>query len=187
MLIWYFIALTGCCCIHLSYGQDPAPALSDRESRYSGIAQVPGVVPDSSVADIVDNQITIAENGVVTITNILSTTEVIATTLVPQPFSCFQCTDCHNKPDLTTAVCEADIKMCYSMTKLVNNISQIIRRGCSTSKDHCIVSTDDETNVFESVTCCKSHKCNEATQYLPMFFLCILSLFIIIVNNILHI
>lgn len=62
------------------------------------------------------------------------------------------------------------------MEKRINNNTRIIRRGCSASKTQCTVPDDDQTHTIESITCCTSHKCNQATQFKPLFFLSILSL-----------
>jgi hypothetical protein len=72
------------------------------------------------------------------------------------------------------------------MHKRIDNTSQIIHRGCSTSKSQCTTPDDDQTNTLESITCCTSHKCNQTTQLKPLFFLSILGLFtiLIIINNI---
>ncbi len=67
------------------------------------------------------------------------------------------------------------------MHKRIDNTSRIIRRGCSTSKTQCTVPHDDQTNSFESVTCCTSHKCNQATLFQPLFFLSIFSLITILI------
>ncbi len=67
------------------------------------------------------------------------------------------------------------------MHKRIDNTSRIIRRGCSTSKGQCTVPDDDQINSFDSITCCTSHKCNQATQFKPLFFLSTLSLFIILI------
>lgn len=68
------------------------------------------------------------------------------------------------------------------MHRRINNNTRIIRRGCSTSKAQCTVHNDDDhTNAIDSITCCSTHKCNEATQFKPLFFLLISSLFTILV------
>jgi hypothetical protein len=67
------------------------------------------------------------------------------------------------------------------MHKLINNTSRIIR-GCSTSKGQCTAPIDDQSKSFESITCCTSHKCNQAAHFKPLFFLSTLSLFIILIT-----
>jgi hypothetical protein len=67
------------------------------------------------------------------------------------------------------------------MHKRIDNTTRITRRGCSTSKVQCTVPDDDPTNIFDSITCCTSHKCNQATQFKPWFFLLIISLFTILI------
>ncbi|UJR36900.1 hypothetical protein I4U23_029613 [Adineta vaga] len=185
MYVWYFIGLIGCFYVDISYGQNPPSALTDRESRQNDIAQIPGVILDNPPPIFPENTNTVVDAEVVTETiSSEATTTLATTTQTSEPFLCYECTDCQNKSALLTTVCGGDIGVCYSMTKRVNNISQIIRRGCTTSKDQCMIPTDDQPHTYETVTCCKHHKCNQATEFSPMFFLFILSLFIILINHI---
>jgi len=62
------------------------------------------------------------------------------------------------------------------MHKRIDNTSQIIIRGCSTSKEQCTVPNDDQSNSLDSITCCTGHKCNQANQVNPLLFLSIFSL-----------
>jgi hypothetical protein len=66
------------------------------------------------------------------------------------------------------------------MNKRVGNTSQVVHRGCSSTKIQCTVPHDDQSGSIESITCCTTHKCNEATQFKPLFFLATLSLFTIL-------
>ena len=51
------------------------------------------------------------------------------------------------------------------MEKRIDNTTQIIRRGCSVSANQCIVPDDDRIDSIESITCCTTHKCNQAIQF----------------------
>ncbi|CAF5104172.1 unnamed protein product, partial [Rotaria socialis] len=64
------------------------------------------------------------------------------------------------------------------MSKRINKTSLLIHRGCSTSKGLCTVPEDDQSNSFESITCCTSHKCNQAAHVKLSLLLSSLGLFI---------
>ena len=56
------------------------------------------------------------------------------------------------------------------MEKRIDNSSRIIRRGCSVSASQCIVPDDDRIDSIESITCCTTHKCNQAIQFRQSVF-----------------
>lgn len=112
----------------------------------------------------------------------LTSSTVSTSTQTPEAFACYQCTNCTSKSDFVTQTCESDITMCYIMQKRIDNTTQTTHRGCASSKTQCVVPSNDEPNPFISVTCCTTHKCNQAIQFQPLFFLSFLSFFIKIVS-----
>ncbi len=116
-----------------------------------------------------------------------------------EPFACHECTNCNDKSGVTTRICESDINMCYvnfiiefslsffllllqTIHKRINKTNRILRRGCSTSKGQCTVPDDNQLNIFDSITCCTSHQCNQGVQFPPWFFLVILNLFLLMIH-----
>ncbi|CAF2532155.1 unnamed protein product [Rotaria sp. Silwood2] len=180
MFIWWLIGSIGYLCIGIIYCQDAGQALADIEPAEEEIKV------GLSIVDSPPEQVNNETNNLVANDGINTETTSTVTTPAPEPFTCPECTNCHlEKSNVVTRVCEVGINMCYKMHKRINNVTRLIRLGCSTSKGQCTVPDDDQSNSFDSITCCTSHQCNQATQVKISFFLSSLSLFslLIFINN----
>ncbi|CAF0803854.1 unnamed protein product [Rotaria sp. Silwood1] len=179
MFVWWLIGSIGYLCIGIIYCEDPSNSLADIEPPIED-AKVGLSIVDSPPEQVNNETNNLAANDGVNME--ASTTATPA----PEQFSCQECTNCHlAKSEVVRRVCEIDINMCYKIYKRINNVTRLTRRGCSTSKGQCTVPVDDQSNSFDSITCCTSNKCNQAAQVKISFFLSSLSLFslFIIINN----
>ncbi|CAF0832747.1 unnamed protein product [Rotaria sordida] len=176
MFVWWLIGSIGYLYIGIIFCQDNSHVLADMEPQ-SDVVQVQLSVNGNPPQQVINETNNIAaKDGI-------NTETVTITTAAPEPFSCHECTDCHliKSDNVTTRVCETGINMCYKMYKQINNVSRLVHLGCSTSKGQCTVPEDYQPKSFESITCCTSQKCNQATQVKISFFLSSLSLFSLLV------
>lgn len=66
------------------------------------------------------------------------------------------------------------------MEKRLDNTTRLVRRGCSALANQCVVPDDGRIDSIESITCCTTHKCNQAIQLRQSsFFLIIWSSWIL--------
>lgn len=66
------------------------------------------------------------------------------------------------------------------MEKRLDNTTRLIRRGCSAADNQCVVPDDGRIDTIESITCCSTHKCNQAIQFSQSSFFRIIYTFWII-------
>ena len=101
----------------------------------------------------------------------------------PERFSCYQCTNCTEKIDFVVQVCDEGVTLCYVSCsssiiglisfshfskKTITNMGKLSRnvdRGCSTSKDQCIMPENAQPENVDSVTCCNHIRCNLSRRF----------------------
>lgn len=181
----------------ITYCQDLVTDLMDLEPQEDvNVNMSIDTIPSDSTFSVRDDA--------VTDTIMISTENSAMKTSVPGSLTCFECIDCHLKPAFNVRNCDTGVTMCFvsqivllcsilkylidsslflkKMHKIIKNVSRLVRRGCSTSKGMCTAPDDDQSNSFDSITCCKSHTCNHTTQVKLSFSLSTLILFIMLIT-----
>ncbi|CAF2102352.1 unnamed protein product [Rotaria magnacalcarata] len=174
MLVWWFIGSIGFLSTSIIYCENITSITSDDDAQPEDfhvnlmIANDEKEPTDSIKNDLPTNEDIIKEpNSIKT-----SASELLY---------CHECTNCDSPADVIISRCDAGVTMCYKMSKRISKTSLLIHRGCSTSKGHCTVPEDDQSNSFESVTCCRTPKCNQAVQVKLSLLLSSLGLLIIFI------
>ncbi|UJR09273.1 hypothetical protein I4U23_013518 [Adineta vaga] len=95
-------------------------------------------------------------------------------------FSCHECTNCASTSESNIRSCAAGVNVCYKS----EDKNKVIRRGCAAPTGRCNIPDGDQSNRFETVTCCTTTKCNQSIQLKPFFFLSILGFLTMMIINI---
>ncbi|CAF1081938.1 unnamed protein product [Adineta steineri] len=173
MFFWRYFGLVGVICVCISYCQNDEP-LSDDTDEFEEPVPPEYLVKLSVETEPKSHATTnTGEDG----GGVGSSYDHLS-----EPFSCYNCTNCDSPSESSIRPCDAGINMCYKIQKRIDGKKRVIRRGCSTSKGQCRTPDSDQSkNEVDSVTCCTSPKCNQGIQLNPLFFLSIISFFIIII------